>query len=128
MFSLSNSKKMDSLHKTFTIIGSPHYQAPEVHGGEGYSFPCDFWSLGVILYYLAAGILPFADSLEDPYDIFQAIQSQELTFPRDVSSKGMKDFIKLLLNRESWNRPDHTNIKDCFFFEGTSDQHWKEIE
>jgi len=36
--------------KTFTIIGTPNYMAPEVFSGKGYSYPVDLWSLGVMLF------------------------------------------------------------------------------
>jgi len=32
--------------RTTTIIGTPHYMAPEVIIGEGYTFAIDFWSVG----------------------------------------------------------------------------------
>jgi len=36
--------------RTFTIVGTACYMAPEVITGKGYSFSCDLWSLGVLLY------------------------------------------------------------------------------
>ena len=33
-------------NRTLTVIGTPHYMAPEMVTGEGYSFMVDFWSLG----------------------------------------------------------------------------------
>jgi cGMP-dependent protein kinase len=33
--------------QTNTIIGTPHYMAPEVIMGKGYSFQIDFWSVGI---------------------------------------------------------------------------------
>lgn len=33
--------------RTFTIIGTPHYMAPEVLSGKGYSLTVDLWSIGI---------------------------------------------------------------------------------
>ena len=32
--------------RTFTIIGTPHYMAPEVITGKGYTCMVDLWSVG----------------------------------------------------------------------------------
>jgi len=45
--------------KTMTIIGTPHYMAPEIILGKGYSFPVDWWSLGIMTYEMACGKLPY---------------------------------------------------------------------
>lgn len=38
--------------------GNPVYEAPEVINNN-YNEKCDIWSLGVILYFLVSGNLPF---------------------------------------------------------------------
>ena len=45
--------------KDDSIVGSPGYIAPEIIAQKPYDEKCDYWSLGVILYLLLAGELPF---------------------------------------------------------------------
>ncbi len=40
----------EKFYKTSTVIGTPHYMAPEIFSAQGYSFEIDLWSLGVILF------------------------------------------------------------------------------
>ncbi len=43
-------KKGKTPGKTFTIIGTPHYMAPEIIQGKGYTYSIDLWSVGVCMY------------------------------------------------------------------------------
>ena len=45
--------------RCFSIVGSPHYVAPEVLRATGHSTPVDWWALGVIAFELLTGLLPF---------------------------------------------------------------------
>jgi calcium-dependent protein kinase len=56
-FGLSKKSK-DKFNQLQTIAGTPYYMAPEVLEGE-YNFKCDIWSLGVLMYVLLSGYLPF---------------------------------------------------------------------
>jgi NIMA (never in mitosis gene a)-related kinase len=51
---LSNTKS-----RAKTVVGTPYYLSPEIIRSEGYSFKSDIWSLGVLLYEMAALQPPF---------------------------------------------------------------------
>ncbi len=59
--------------KANTIIGTPQYMAPEVIMGDYYSFEIDYWSIGVCLYELFCGNVPFGENANDPLDIYVSI-------------------------------------------------------
>lgn len=64
------------MHKnefTKTLVGTPHYMAPEIILGKGYSFSSDFWAIGVTLYQLFYGNLPFGNDCRDVRDIYHEI-------------------------------------------------------
>lgn len=73
--------KSDNCFRTDTIIGTPHYMAPEVMQGKGYSLSVDVWSLGILFYELICGHLPFAESIENPYAVYSEILRCPLQFP-----------------------------------------------
>ena len=63
--------------RTFTVIGTPHYMAPEAIEGKGYSFEVDIWSLGVMLYEMVCGQLPYGENEEDSYKIYKTILKEK---------------------------------------------------
>jgi len=47
--------------------------APEVILGDGYKKKSDIWSLGIFIYELICGFVPFGELLNDPFDIYNEI-------------------------------------------------------
>ena len=68
-------------NRTYSVVGTPHYMAPEVIMGQGYGPSTDYWSLGVVLYEMICGEVPFAEDQEDPYVIYEQILERQLAFP-----------------------------------------------
>ena len=64
------SAKIISQNKTYTLIGTPNYMAPEVIRGKGYSLSADLWSLGICLYEFLCGYVPFEAKDDDPFQIY----------------------------------------------------------
>lgn len=62
--------------RTNTVIGTPHYMAPEIIRGEGYSYIIDFWSIGVCMYEFMFGTLPFGDCQEDPMEVYILVSNE----------------------------------------------------
>lgn len=97
-FGLAKIWSGDMLVKT--ACGSPNYVAPEVLLNEmhGYSFACDMWSVGVILYVLLCGFCPFFDECTPA--LFASITSGNYSFPSpywDSISEDAKDLVRSLL-------------------------------
>ncbi|GJN30123.1 hypothetical protein PR202_gb18403 [Eleusine coracana subsp. coracana] len=77
-----------------TICGSPLYMAPEIWQGKDYDAKSDLWSVGVILFQLVTGQLPFPGS--NYYQLRQNIlTSEKLHFPSAVEPDLCQDCIDL---------------------------------
>ena len=62
--------------KTKTTMGTPHYMAPEMILGTGYSFEVDYWAIACCMYEFICGGVPFADDSEDTMEIYIAIKNE----------------------------------------------------
>jgi cGMP-dependent protein kinase len=59
----------------------PFYTPPEIIIGESYDLSADYWSLGVCIYELLCGGLPFGDQQQSPLEVYEEIIKAELKFP-----------------------------------------------
>ena len=110
---------------TSTIIGTPHYIAPEILQGKGYSFSCDFWSVGICMYQIFYNELPFGNDSHEVIEIYKHILYQEVCFPniekKDNKIKFVNEFISDLLTKKVNKRICNTiNLKRMRFFDGFS--------
>jgi calcium-dependent protein kinase len=73
-FGLARVAENDTMDCT---VGTPYYIAPEVLKKE-YGSECDLWSLGVLMYILLSGYLPFAGDSAD--EVFKKVRVAKFGF------------------------------------------------
>lgn len=82
--------------------GTPAYIAPEIITSQGYEgFYADHWSLGVLLYAMLCGAIPF--KAENMLELLKVVRASPLTFPAAVSDNA-KNLIKGLLTVNPYQR------------------------
>ena len=120
MIDFGTSKILSSSDYTSTIIGTPHYIAPEILQGKGYSLSCDFWSLGICMYEIFYGKYPFGNYANEVIEIYKDVLKNNFSFPTEstkVSSVNL--FIKNLLNKKVNERICNVStLKKKTFFNG----------
>lgn len=94
--------------KLRAFCGTPSYMAPEIIRGEGYSgFATDVWALGVVIFALLSGVLPFSARTE--MQLYAKIRRGSFTLP-DLFSETQRKLIKGAMRFESSARPASTAI------------------
>jgi non-specific serine/threonine protein kinase len=83
--------------------GTPHYMSPEQVRGEPFDHRTDLWSLGVVLYQMLAGTVPFGGS--DPRDALQAILDRQ-PVPIAERRPGTPPALAAIVRRLLQKRPD----------------------
>jgi len=105
------SKMIGPNEKSKDPFGTLGYVAPEILLRKPYSFSCDVWSLGCVVYAMMSGALPF-DSRDSKSIITHTIES-ELKFEQPCWKNCSNDFIDFLsktLTKNQHKRPSINEI------------------
>ncbi|CAM9194425.1 unnamed protein product [Ectocarpus sp. 13 AM-2016] len=93
LYSGGDDEALKLLH---TTCGTPNYVAPEVLADKGYDGRmADVWSMGVILYVLLAGFLPFDEPSMST--LFSKIQAADFSYPRWFSPEARSVIDRILV-------------------------------
>ena len=80
--------------KRLTICGTPIYLAPEIINGQGHDEKVDIWCIGVLLFELLTGKVPFQGNNVD--QVKYNIRSLKISWPREMDRDGA-DLISRIL-------------------------------
>ena len=101
-----------------TICGSPLYMAPEILGRNSYSIVSDLWSVGVIIYQMLFGKLPFNG--RNFIDLISNIEKKNIKINENLDLSDMSiDIVKRLLVK---------NPKERITWEEFFNHNWFKIE
>ena len=120
MIDFGTSKVLSLTDYTSTVIGTPHYIAPEILHGKGYSLSCDFWSLGICMYEIFYGKYPFGNFANEVIEIYKDILRKDYSYPSESKKvANVNSFIDCLLNKKVNERICNVSkLKKMPFFEG----------
>jgi eukaryotic-like serine/threonine-protein kinase len=105
-FYAGNDDDESVLAQSNSVIGTPRYMSPEQHNGTELTPATDVYSLGVILYEMLTGMVPFSGST--PAEIAEKHINNTPHSPREVVAaipEGVERIVLHALEKEPSDRP-----------------------
>ena len=92
-----------------TRAGSRSYMAPEMLAGEGYAFPADMWSFGVLVYVILVGQFPIGQSKQTKSELTRNIIKVDKE-PARVTNLANKLKRAIAAEQGKLDRKPHTSL------------------
>ena len=102
-FGIAQVVDLQRMTVTGQLLGSPAYMAPELVEGKPLDFRTDVFSVGIMLYQLATGSLPFSG--KNPHEVLRRIAEGKFPDPRSLNRR-VSDALARVIARALARRPD----------------------
>lgn len=116
-------KVLKSLEKTYSLVGTPQYLAPEMITRSGHGVAADWWALGVVVCEMMTGETPFAALT--PYETYVNIITKPPKIEKGLSCEAV-DLIEGLLRKTAESRYGGEQVHSHTFFQGVDWSRWQE--
>jgi serine/threonine protein kinase len=121
-FGLSRIFNKETEDLMTTVLGTPLYQAPEIINGIGFDEKTDLWSIGVILYQMVMGTLPFTAKTKD--ELKDKLKQAEYPRLPDIKlSEYCTNMIKSLIVVNPTERIEISKLKSHPFVKYTPEEY-----
>ena len=127
-FGIAMALNATQLTQTNSVMGSVHYLPPEQASGKGATFKSDIYSMGILMYELLTGTVPFKGdnaveiALKHMKDKIPSIRKQDPSIPQSVENILMKATAKNPRNRYDSAREMHDDLVTCLTEEHANDK------
>ena len=118
-FGIAMALNNTQLTQTNSVMGSVHYLPPEQAQGKGSTIKSDIYSLGILMYELLTGSVPYKGdtaveiALKHMKDKLPSIRKQNPTIPQSVENIVIKATAKNPKNRYDSVKEMYNDIKEC---------------
>ncbi len=118
-FGIAMAMNATQLTQTNSVMGSVHYLPPEQASGKGSTLKSDIYSMGILMYELLTGVLPYRGenaveiALKHLKEPLPSIREELPDIPQSVENIILKSAAKNPKNRYNDAREMYEDLKTC---------------